>query len=84
MKNANEMRNITNEVFEARKIALIEKFNKYIDEEIEPNVEDAANKGLRVCKLTTRCDINYDYVVETLTNLGYEVAYNQHFISIYW
>lgn len=84
MKNANEMRNITNEVIEARKAALIDKFNKYIDEEIEPKVESAAKSGYRLCKLTTRCDIDYDYVVKALTNLGYEIEYNQHFIIVHW
>ena len=84
MKNANEMRNITNEVIEARKAALIDKYNKYIDEEIAPNVEGSAKGGYRVVKLTTRCDIDYDYVVKALTNLGYEVEYNQHFIIIHW
>lgn len=84
MKNAMEMRTITNNEIAKQEQAKIDKYNKYINEEIAPLVENLAYEGKSVCKLTTRGDIDYSYVKDALTGLGYEVSSDQHYITVKW
>jgi hypothetical protein len=84
MMNAMEMRTITNNEIAKQEQAKIDKYNKYINEEIAPMVENLAYKGKSVCKLTIRGDIDYSYVKDALTGLGYEVSSDQHYIIVKW
>ena len=82
--NANETRKIMEAKIEERKQAIIKQCDNYIKNEIAPQVKKSAECGYGLCKLTKNCNIAYDYVVEKLTALGYEVEVSENYIRITW
>ena len=84
MMNASEMRKITEEKIEARRQVIIKKCDEYIENEIAPNIQRAAESCYGHCILETKYDIPYDYIVEKLNELGYEVKIENRNITISW
>lgn len=84
MKNANEMRAITdsvNEAFEARqkKLAL-----DTVENRIMPNIEFNAVNGLGKLHFQIDAHINPQMVIDILVENDYVVASTGNFITIYW
>jgi len=82
--NANEMRKITEVKIEERKQTMIKKCDEYIENEIAPRVKKCAECGYRLCTLARNYSIAYDYIIEKLTKLGYEVKIENRNIIIAW
>lgn len=84
MMNANEMRKITEAKVEEKRQAIIKECDNYIENEIAPNVKRTAECGYGYCILEKKYNIPYDYIVEKLTELGYEVKTDNRNITITW
>lgn len=82
--NANETRKIMEAKNEEIRQAIIKKCDRYIKDEIAPYVKKSAECGYGHCILTRSCNVAYDYIVEKLTELGYEVNLDTRHITITW
>lgn len=88
MKNAKEIREITNKVLEERNALAIKKMNDYIDEVIAPKIEEKAKQGLEV--LTVDVDVTrvvgLSELAKVLVTNGYEVGFGVKYpmIKIRW
>ena len=88
MKNAQEVRKITNKVLEERQASQIKMMNDYIEEVIAPQVEEMALQG----KSTLTVDVDVTKIIDlnalakTLDNNGYFVTFGRKYpmIKIYW
>ena len=84
MMNASEMRKIMEEKIEERRQAIIKECDSYIENEIAPHITKAAENCYEHCTLEKNFNVAYDYIVEKLTELGYEVKTNNRNITITW
>ena len=87
MKNAKEIREITNEVLEEKNAKKVAKVKNYIEEIVVPQIYQSAYDGKEM--LTLCVDIqqaNIYEVMKILTNNGYEVKQGVKYpmIKIYW
>lgn len=87
MKNAKEIREITNKKLEEMNASKIKQMKDYIEEVIAPQIEEQASQGkenLTVAIDVTRADIHE--VAKELVSNGYEVRQGAKYpnIKIYW
>ena len=88
MKNAKEIRDITNKVLEERKASQIKIMNDYIEEVIAPKVEEKALQGESM--LTIEVDvtrvIGISELAKTLSNNGYSITFGVKYpmLKIHW
>lgn len=82
--NATEMRKIMEAKIEERRQAIIKECDSYIENEIAPNIKRAAESCYEHCTLEKNFNVAYDYIVEKLTELGYEVKVDERNITIAW
>ena len=74
MKNANEMREITNEVLAQRAEAREAKNQAYVEEEVAPLLEAMANKGYSSAEISISAFIDAERVKEILVENGYTIG----------
>lgn len=87
MKNAKEIREITNKKLEEMNASKIKEVKNYIEEVIAPQIEEKASQGkenLTVAIDVVRADIHE--VAKVLIANGYEVMQGAKYpnIKIYW
>ena len=83
--NANEMRKIMEAKIEEKRQITIKGYDNYIENEIAPRIKKSAECGYEYCTIIRNYNIAYDYVIEKLTELGYEVKIiDNHNITITW
>lgn len=87
MKNAKEIREITNKKLEEMNASKIKQMKDYIEEVIAPQIEEKASQGkenLTIAIDVTRADIHE--VAKELVANGYEVKLGVKYpnIKIYW
>ena len=87
MKNAKEIREITNKKLEEMNASKIKEVKNYIEEVIAPKIEEKASQGKENLTVTidvTRADIHE--VAKELVANGYEVMQGAKYpnIKIYW
>ena len=88
MKNAQEIRKITNKVLKERHDLQIKMMKDYIEEVIAPQVEEMALQG----KSTLTIDVDVTKIIDlsalakTLDNNGYFVTFGRKYpmIKIHW
>lgn len=73
MRNANEMRTIAQKVLAEAAKARIEKAKKYIEEIIEPLIEEYANLGVMSVETQLPNDIEKNLIIDELSEAGYVV-----------
>jgi D-aminopeptidase len=73
MRNANEMRAIAEKVLTEIKTAKLERAKKYIEEIIEPSIEEFANMGVMSVEVNLPNDIEKNLIIDELSNAGYVV-----------
>jgi hypothetical protein len=84
MRNANEMREITNKFYEAEKERLEKKLNQFVNDELEPFIMKAASNGLDRCAKSVPSDLT-DAVAQLLIDNGYEVKkVHSESLNIWW
>ena len=88
MKNAQEIREITNKVLQERHDSKIKIMNNYIEEVIAPQIEEKALQGETT--LTIHVDvakiISLNELVKTLDNNGYFISVGTKYpkLKIHW
>lgn len=73
MRNANEMRAIAEKVLTEIKTAKLERAKKYIEEIIEPSIEEFANMGVMSVEVLLPNDIEKNLILNELNEAGYVV-----------
>ena len=73
MRNANEMRAIAEKVLTEIKTAKLERAKKYIEEIIEPSIEEFANMGIMSVEVLLPNDIEKNLIIDELGKAGYVV-----------
>lgn len=73
MRNANEMRAIAEKVLTEIKTAKLERAKKYIEEIIEPSIEEFANRGVMSVEVLLPNDIEKNLILNELNEAGYVV-----------
>jgi hypothetical protein len=87
MKNAKEIREITNKKLEEMNASKIKQMKDYIEEVIAPQIEEKASQGKE--NLGVAIDVTKAYIHEVAKELvanGYEVRQGARYpnIKIYW
>lgn len=87
MKNAKEIREITNKKLEEMNASKIKQMKDYIEEVIAPQIEKEASQGKENLMITvdvTKASVNE--VARELVANGYEIAFGRNYpnIKIYW
>lgn len=73
MRSANEMRVIAEKVLAEVAMAKVERAKKYIEEIIEPLIEEYANLGVMSVETILPNDIEKNLIVNELNEAGYVV-----------
>lgn len=87
MKNAKEMREITNKKLEEMNASKIKQMKDYIEEVIAPQIEETASQGKENLMITvdvTKASVNE--VAKELVANGYEIGFGRNYpnLKIYW
>ena len=88
MKNAKEIREITNKVLEEKNAQKIEMMNNYIDKVIAPQIEEKAMQGKEMLTINvdlTKVDSIHELAKKLVAN-GYEIGFGAKYpmLKIYW
>ena len=87
MKNAKEIREITNKKLEEMNASKIKQMKDYIEEVIAPQIEKEASQGKESLMITvdvTKASVNE--VARELVANGYEISFGRNYpnLKIYW
>lgn len=84
MRNANEMREITNKFYEKEKERLERRLNEFVNDDLEPWIMKAASDGHDRCTKTIPSDLT-EAVAQLLIDNGYEVKkVHSECLNIWW
>ena len=84
MKQAIELKKITEEIKKAEKQKEVETSLQFLEEKIAPRMEEVANKGVSSIMVEIPFPCNLTVIKDELITLGYTVTKDRRYLIIDW
>lgn len=84
MKNINEIIAMTIAANEKKRDKIAAKTKKFLENTVAPALEEAASEGSTDIVLQVDADLDIDYIMEHLTNLGFDPKRKGRIIRVSW